>query len=73
VEELKMAERKQFLSKGKADPHLLSLIEKVKERVISEEELQDQRVSFAFGNALNRDFVTKDSVRYTSQHIRLKA
>lgn len=68
-----MAERKQFLAKSEADPNLLRLIAKAKECTVSEEELQDQKVSFAFGNALNRDFVTKDSVRYTSQHTRLRA
>lgn len=68
-----MADRKQFLAASKGDPELLRLIAKAKESSVSEEDLQEQRVSFAFGNALNRDFVTKDSVRYSSMHTRLRA
>lgn len=68
-----MADRKQFILDSKASPELLDLLQKAKETSVTEADLQEQRLSFAFGNALNRDFVTKDSVRYTSQHTRLRA
>lgn len=68
-----MADRKQFLTASKPNPELLRLIAAAKQQVVSEEDLQEQRVSFAFGNALNRDFVTKDSVRHTAQNTRLRA
>lgn len=68
-----MADRKQFLATSKGDPELLRLIAKARESSVTEEDLQEQRVSFAFGNALNRDCVTKDSVRYSSLNTRLRA
>ena len=68
-----MAERKQFINDSKANPELLELLQKAKGTAVTEADLQEQRLSFAFGNALNRDFVTKDSVRCTSQNSRLRA
>jgi acyl-coenzyme A synthetase/AMP-(fatty) acid ligase len=68
-----MADRKQFITHSKASPELLRLLQKAKETAVTEADLQEQRLSFAFGNALNREFVTKDSVKYTSQHTRLRA
>jgi len=38
---------------------------------VTEEELQEQRISFAFGNAPDSPLITKDSVRLASKHIRL--
>ena len=68
-----MADRKQFITDSKPNQQLLELLQKAREVSVSEADLQEQRVSFAFGNALNREFVTKDSVRYTSEHSRLRA
>lgn len=68
-----MAERKQFLESGPADPELLTLLKAAREREVSEEELQEQRISFAYGNALGAEQITKDSVREASKHIRLRA
>jgi hypothetical protein len=43
-----------------------------KNTVITEEELQEQRVSFAFGNApTDSVLITKESVRLASKHIKL--
>ena len=67
-----MAIRKQFLSSKKPDSELMDLIAKSRAIEVTEEMLREQRISFAFGNALHSDSVTKDSVRTTSQHIRLK-
>jgi hypothetical protein len=38
---------------------------------VTDQELREQRISFAFGNSLNSDRITKDSVRRASQSIRL--
>lgn len=67
-----MAARKPLQSELSADPELKRLLEKAREEEVSEEELHEQRVSFAFGNALESDRITKESVRYASDHIRLK-
>ena len=67
-----VAIRKQFLSSKKPDSELMDLIAKSRAIEVTEEMLREQRISFAFGNALHSDSVTKDSVRTTSQHIRLK-
>jgi hypothetical protein len=66
-----MAERKQFLTTTPVDPELTELLRATKEAVVSDEELREQRISFAFGNALNSDTITKESVRNTSRRIRL--
>ncbi len=67
-----MAARKQFQSNLKVSPQLNELLEKSKKTSVTEDELREQRVSFAFGNAPQSDLITKDSVRRASQRIRLK-
>ena len=67
-----MAARKQLQSNLKAKPELKRLLTKARGKRVSEEELHEQRVSFAFGNAPDSPRITKDSVRYASKHIRLK-
>jgi hypothetical protein len=66
-----MADRKQFLGVAQANADLLRLLEESHERTVTEEELREQRISFAFGNALNSSRITKDSVRHSSQNVRL--
>lgn len=68
-----MALRKQFSGNIKADPELIALMEASRKINVTEEMLQEQRISFAFGNAMNADRITKDSVRATSKSIRLRA
>lgn len=67
-----MAERKQFLTTPAVDPELERLLDEARQRPVSEEELREQRISFAFGNALGDDDITKESVREASEHIRLR-
>jgi len=67
-----MPNRKQFQSALTVKPELKRLLEKARETVVSEDQLHEQRISFAFGNALGSDRITKDSVRHASKHIRLK-
>jgi hypothetical protein len=66
-----MAARKQFQSNLTVDPELEQLLREARTKVISEEELREQRISFAYGNAMS-DSITKESVRWSAEHIRLK-
>ncbi len=66
-----MADRKQFQNVKAPDPELMRLLEAARSKTVTEEELQEQRVSFAFGNAPDSPLITKDSVRQASRHIRL--
>ncbi len=66
-----MADRKQFFGEIKADPELTRILEA--SRQVTEDELREQRISFAFGNApANANNITKESVRQASEHIRLR-
>ena len=67
-----MADRKQFQNVTPPDPELVRLLEASRERAVSEEELHEQRISFAFGNALGSERITKESVRVASRKISLK-
>lgn len=66
-----MADRKQFEKVPAVDPELTHLLQVSRNKVVTEEELHEQRISFAFGNALNSECITKDSVRTASQNIKL--
>ena len=70
-EEYAMADRKQFQNVPAPDPELMRLLDASRNRVVTEDELREQRVSFAFGNALKSELITKESVRSASTHIRL--
>ena len=50
-------------------PELARLLEEAK--APTEEVLREQRISFAYGNAMNLNGITKESVRFASEHIRL--
>ena len=64
IKEIQMAERKQFQSKLTVKPELRRLLAEARTKEVSEDELHEQRVSFAFGNAPESAHITKDSVRY---------
>jgi len=66
-----MADRKQFLGVVDANESLLRLLSETKARIVTDDELREQRISFAFGNSLNSERITKDSVRQASQSVRL--
>jgi hypothetical protein len=69
-----MAERKPFLGHIKTDPELQKLPEASRHPPVTENELREQRISFAFGNAsANAKNITKESVRKASKFIRLHA
>ncbi|HEY4903486.1 MAG TPA: hypothetical protein VIH89_08450 [Candidatus Sulfotelmatobacter sp.] len=67
-----MADRKQFQNVTQPDPELLRLLEESRRISVSEEELHEQRISFAYGNApASSELITKDSVRAASRNIKL--
>jgi hypothetical protein len=69
-----MADRKQFLGNLKVNPELKKVLETSRSKQVTEDELQEQRISFAFGNApASAKNITKDSVRQTSKKVRLLA
>jgi hypothetical protein len=72
--ETAMADRKQFFGDTTPDPELAKLLQEAAKTTVSEDDLREQRISFAYGNApANAKNITKDSVRHTSEHIRLKS
>jgi hypothetical protein len=67
-----MADRKQFENVPALDPELTRLLDASRTRAVTEEELREQRISFAFGNApFGSETITKESVRLASQNIKL--
>jgi hypothetical protein len=68
-----MADRKQFDNVPTPNPELARLLGEFRGKTVSEEELREQRISFAFGNApFNSEHITKESVRESSKRISLK-
>lgn len=69
-----MADRKQFQSVPNPDPELTRLLKETSTKPVTEEELREQRISFAFGNApADSKTITKESVRRASQNIKLSS
>ncbi len=69
-----MAERKPFLGNMRVDGDLQKLLDDSKGKPVTEAELQEQRISFAYGNApANAKSITKDSVRKASKQILLNS
>lgn len=68
-----MADRKQFLRNVEPDPELAQILATSKEVVVTDAELKEQRISFAYGNApqSSEHRITKESVRAASEHIKL--
>jgi hypothetical protein len=67
-----MAARKVILSPPPKRPELDQLLATARAIGVSDQQLQDQRVSFAYGNApLSDEKVTKDAVRAASTRNRL--
>jgi hypothetical protein len=68
-----MADRKQFLGNIEPDPELKRILAATHDIPVTEEELRQQRISFAFGNAPHdsEQFITKESVTAASLRIRM--
>jgi hypothetical protein len=69
-----MADRQQFLRKIEPDPELTKILEASKKHEITEDELRQQRISFAFGNAprSSEGRITKESITFASENIKLR-
>jgi hypothetical protein len=68
-----MPARKQFLNTQPAGERLEELLAKARKTPVSEEMLREQRISFAFGNALENEDITKESVREMSNRLSVRA
>jgi hypothetical protein len=69
-----MADRKQFFGEIKVDPELKKALEESRQVEVTQQMLQEQRISFAFGNApADAEDITKESVRHASEQISLRA
>jgi len=66
-----MAARKPYLKTSDVNVKLKEKLEAIRDVVVSDEDLREQRVSFAFGNAMGIDDITKESVRTTSDKMRI--
>ena len=66
-----MAARKTVISPAPARPELDRLLEAARTQGVSEAQLQEQRASFAYGNAPEGSAVTKESARDASRTVRL--
>lgn len=69
-----MAIRKSFLGPAPEYPQLDRLLEATRAFVVTEQQLEEQRISFAYGNApADSTLITKESVRTAAKSIRLRA
>lgn len=67
-----MAARKSFLGPPPDRPELDKLLDEARFSKLTDEELQEQRISFAYGNApVDAERITKDTVRDASKSIRI--
>jgi hypothetical protein len=66
-----MAERKSVLKPAPRRPELERLLEESKKIGITDEELREQRVSFAYGNAPKGSRITRESAKAASLRIRV--
>lgn len=66
-----MAERKAALRRAPERPELQTLLDRAKTMVLSDEQLQEQRVSFVYGNAPKGSRITKESARKAVGRIRI--
>jgi hypothetical protein len=67
-----MAERKSALKRAPDRPELQAMLDRAKGVVISEDVLQAQRASFAYGNAPYGSRITKASALKATKSIRLE-
>jgi hypothetical protein len=66
-----MAERKSSITRAPKRPELERLVQLNKETGVSEAVLEEQRASFAYGNAPKGSRITKASARSASKSLRL--
>jgi hypothetical protein len=66
-----MAPRKSAIRPAPARPELDKLLEQARASGVTDEQLQEQRASFAYGNAPANSRITKESARSASRTIRI--
>ena len=66
-----MADRKPILGDSPPRPDIDKLFDDARKTGVSEADLQEQRISFAYGNAPENCGITKQSVREASRTVRL--
>lgn len=66
-----MAARKSVLGPQPKRPELDKLLKEAMSKPVTDEQLMEQRISFAYGNAPSSSNSTKDSVRSTSKSLRI--
>jgi hypothetical protein len=66
-----MAARKSVISPAPARPDLDRLLEQARNTGVTDEQLLEQRASFAYGNAPEGSRITKESARLASRTVRL--
>ena len=66
-----MTARKPFLGPPPNHPELERLLEEAREKQVTNAQLEEQRISFAYGNAPESSGITKDSLRDASKRMRL--
>lgn len=69
--ETAMVDRKSFLGPNPKHPELDALLEQASKAEMTDEQLREQRVSFAYGNAPVSARITKESVRAASRGMRI--
>lgn len=67
-----MVARKPFFGPAPNRPELDRLLEEARGVEITDEQLREQRVSFAYGNAPAGAKITKESIRDASNSLRIK-
>ena len=66
-----MAERKASLKRAPERPELQALLERAKKVILTDEQLQEQRASFVYGNAPKGSRITKESAAKAAKQIRV--
>lgn len=66
-----MAERKSALNRAPERPELSKLLERARTIRLSDEELQEQRASFIYGNAPADSRITRESAVLAAQRLRV--
>lgn len=66
-----MAERKSALKRAPDRPELCKLLQRAQTVVMTDEQLQEQRASFVYGNAPKGSRITKESAVRAANRIRV--
>lgn len=66
-----MAERKSALKRAPARPELDKLLEREKQTGVTEAQLHEQRISFAYGNAPKGSRITKEAAKQAAENIKV--